>query len=199
LGLEKSSSLADVTKAYRKKALYWHPDKNNDPCAAEMFKVITQAYENIKNKKEKSPQETKDSDTVWFEYREAISKRFNSIREKQLNHIFMENRSLFQTIFKLPYMRNFFESSQDDKLIKKIKTYLKFYFSSRHKEIKNNTAPVDIMFNFGEQKNPPLNPTSLCFLLTPEQQLGIVYFEKKNLAYAFVSQRGLAVNFQIHS
>ncbi len=46
LGVERSASEADIKKAYRKKAVQYHPDKNpGDKSAEEMFKKISQAYE----------------------------------------------------------------------------------------------------------------------------------------------------------
>ena len=46
LGISKSASAADIKKAYRKKAIEYHPDKNpGDPKAEEMFKKAAEAYE----------------------------------------------------------------------------------------------------------------------------------------------------------
>ncbi|CAN0479676.1 unnamed protein product, partial [Ectocarpus sp. 12 AP-2014] len=47
LGLARSASSGEVKKAYRKKALYWHPDKNpnNRDQATEMFRLVSEAYE----------------------------------------------------------------------------------------------------------------------------------------------------------
>ncbi|KAF7241780.1 hypothetical protein EYD10_11645 [Varanus komodoensis] len=47
LGLARNASLDDVKKAYRKKALRWHPDKNpdNKQYAEQRFKEIAEAYE----------------------------------------------------------------------------------------------------------------------------------------------------------
>ncbi|GGD56675.1 molecular chaperone DnaJ [Muriicola marianensis] len=50
LGIDKSASAADIKKAYRKKALEYHPDKNpGDPKAEEMFKKSAEAYEVLSN------------------------------------------------------------------------------------------------------------------------------------------------------
>src|SRR5210317_1880797 len=46
LGVNKSSSAAEIKKAYRKKAIEFHPDKNPDDKEAEAkFKEAAEAYE----------------------------------------------------------------------------------------------------------------------------------------------------------
>jgi len=46
LGISKGASAAEIKKAYRKKALQYHPDKNpGDAKAEEMFKKSAEAYE----------------------------------------------------------------------------------------------------------------------------------------------------------
>lgn len=45
LGVEKSCSVEDVRKAYRKLSLKVHPDKNNAPGSEEAFKMVSKAFQ----------------------------------------------------------------------------------------------------------------------------------------------------------
>jgi molecular chaperone DnaJ len=55
LGISKSASTAEIKKAYRKKALEFHPDKNpGDAKAEEMFKKAAEAYEVLSNPDKKA-------------------------------------------------------------------------------------------------------------------------------------------------
>ena len=50
LGVERDSSPEDVKRAYRKKALEFHPDRNkDDPGAEAKFKEAAEAYDVIGN------------------------------------------------------------------------------------------------------------------------------------------------------
>src|ERR1700722_5345327 len=45
LGVKSTATEAEIKKAYRKKALQYHPDKNPSATAEETFKEINKAYE----------------------------------------------------------------------------------------------------------------------------------------------------------
>ena len=50
LGVEKTASADEIKKAYRKKAIQYHPDKNpGDKAAEEKFKEAAEAYEVLSN------------------------------------------------------------------------------------------------------------------------------------------------------
>src|SRR5437879_7250137 len=50
LGVSRDASQADIKKAYRKLAMECHPDRNNgDKAAEERFKLVTEAYEVLRD------------------------------------------------------------------------------------------------------------------------------------------------------
>lgn len=44
LGLGANASLADIKKAFRQKASFYHPDRNDAPDAAQRFQAVQKAY-----------------------------------------------------------------------------------------------------------------------------------------------------------
>ncbi len=87
LGIKEGASKDEVKKAYRKKALEAHPDKNpNDKKAADKFREINEAYESIKNGNYKKVEEfTWGPDIDIDEVFNFASKKFSGFFAKGKN------------------------------------------------------------------------------------------------------------------
>ncbi|XP_056266897.1 dnaJ homolog subfamily C member 16-like isoform X2 [Pseudoliparis swirei] len=54
LGVGRSASQAEVKRAYKTLAKEWHPDKNKDPKAEDMFIKVSKSYEILSNEERRS-------------------------------------------------------------------------------------------------------------------------------------------------
>ncbi|KAF2310647.1 hypothetical protein GH714_016041 [Hevea brasiliensis] len=69
LGLEKTCSVEDVRKAYRKLSLKVHPDKNKAPGAEETFKAVSKAFQCLSNEESRKKYDLTGSDEPVYERR----------------------------------------------------------------------------------------------------------------------------------
>lgn len=78
LGLQQNASDDDIRKAYRKKAMEYHPDRNNSPDSQEMFIRINEAYEYLIShpyRRNITEEEVRRNYQAWIDYRRAEARR----------------------------------------------------------------------------------------------------------------------------
>ncbi|XP_050213936.1 chaperone protein dnaJ 49-like [Mercurialis annua] len=71
LGLEKTCTVDDVRKAYRKLSLKVHPDKNKAPGAEEAFKAVSKAFQCLSDEDSRKKYDVTGSDEPVYERRAA--------------------------------------------------------------------------------------------------------------------------------
>lgn len=90
LGLEQNASRAEIRKQYRMLAMRYHPDRNQDPNAGELFIKLTEAYEILLNKRDATETETANprrQKATYEERMQTAKERFEDqrIREQEEN------------------------------------------------------------------------------------------------------------------
>ncbi|XP_038710653.1 chaperone protein dnaJ 49-like [Tripterygium wilfordii] len=69
LGLERTCSVEDVRKAYRKLSLKVHPDKNQAPGSDEAFKLVSKAFQCLSNEENRRKYDVTGSEEPVFQRR----------------------------------------------------------------------------------------------------------------------------------
>ncbi|KAG1148242.1 hypothetical protein G6F37_003512 [Rhizopus arrhizus] len=114
LSIERSANDKEIKKAYRTKALLFHPDKNNAPGADEAFKLIAKAYDVLSNPNERaaydsggnSRNKSKGTSSSFYQPHYAYNRRYRQeVSPEDLFDIFFNSRGMqnsFGTSFYTP-------------------------------------------------------------------------------------------------
>jgi len=94
LGVSRDASAADIKKAYKKKALELHPDRNKDSGAIEQFKKVTEAYKILSDTKSRQKYDTL-RDPQFFDPFNNINDILSSFFRKQSDDRFRKRTANF--------------------------------------------------------------------------------------------------------
>jgi hypothetical protein len=78
LGISQGASDAEIRKAYRARAMEFHPDRNHSPGAKEMFIKITEAYQYLTAHPQTNgvtEEEYRRYYQAWVDYRQAEARK----------------------------------------------------------------------------------------------------------------------------
>jgi len=78
LGLRQGASDDEIRRAYRRKAMEFHPDRNHSEGAPEMFIRITEAYEYLTSHphgRNITEEEVRKNYQAWVDYRQAEARK----------------------------------------------------------------------------------------------------------------------------
>lgn len=78
LGIKQNASDDEIRKAYRKKAMEYHPDRNSSPDSQEMFIRINEAYEHLMAhpyRRNITEEEVSRNYQAWIDYRREEARK----------------------------------------------------------------------------------------------------------------------------
>ncbi|KAF9433777.1 DnaJ (Hsp40), sub C, member 17 [Entomortierella beljakovae] len=108
LGVERTATSKEIQKAYRAKALKFHPDKNPDPNAAKIFHELTQAndllqdsaaraaFDNLLNVRVQAQERANKYDSTRKKMKEDLESRENAFKKQQQEEKMAESRMAYE-------------------------------------------------------------------------------------------------------
>ena len=173
LQLNSSASKQEIKKAYRKLALQWHPDRNNNPEAEENFKKIAEAYEVLsdddKKKQYDNNNETKFNLTSPSELFKRFFPNVNMSLLSKVNTIFnkINNINCKEEINNLIKKYNNYSKDNEPLFTDLMKNYKQYVLT---KNLKNKTPNLVYSFNISLEdyfnlkiKETTITITKKCF------------------------------------
>jgi len=95
LGISHGASVAEIRKAYRARAMEFHPDRNHSPGAREMFIKITEAYQYLTahpHSNGVTEEQYRRNYQAWVDYRQAEARKKAEEYAKSTFRVFSETQ-----------------------------------------------------------------------------------------------------------
>ena len=154
LGVTSTATEDEIRKAYRKKALQYHPDKNSSESAEEIFKQINKAYETLSDTdkrrtydlQQQSPTNTHSSSSQHYKHEPSFSSTTNHSSRFRFHDPFFDlhqRHAHFARKFHGPNFSFFdstFGSSDDEDIDDEHFDSIPSAFHSSHRRFRNKTS-----------------------------------------------------------
>ena len=115
LNVSPTSSLEEITRAFRKMALKYHPDRNDSPDAVIRFKEVYEAYRVLKDATARAEYDTQKYESQRFRARTKTKEDLEASSLDGYEKAFATDPTIFNNLYEtLENMKNDIKNSKRD-------------------------------------------------------------------------------------